>query len=175
MPTTPFRLKRSKERISDLLKVASGGKEVSLDALPPDLREALDKAIQNDAEIPEQRMRRTMRRVAEGIGLRWDDDHPSNHPYRAELDGQLYRERTLVAVVELETKNPKQIRGALIDLIAYPEAKKILVIGESRVIRDAKKMKSEVLEGSCQQFISCSIVLQTSVSSPSKRFPTMRN
>jgi hypothetical protein len=87
-------------------------------------------------------MVKTMVRVAEILGLEWRDDAPAGHPYGAQLDGQLWMSGKRIAVVELEARTPKQIRGALLDLIAHPEKGKILVIGNSKAGRASVAKKA---------------------------------
>ena len=70
-----------------------------------------------------------MERVCKVVGLEWSNEKPTGHLYAANLDGQILHHGTRMAVVELEAKNDKQIRGALLDLLTYPEGSKVLVIG----------------------------------------------
>jgi len=94
----------------------------------------------------EPRMRSTMRLVAKVTGLHWDDSSPSDHPFRARLDGALMRNGRRVAVVELEAKNRKQIDGAMLDLLTHPECKKVLVIGRSKAVPYPQQLKVEMVE-----------------------------
>jgi hypothetical protein len=89
----------------------------------------LRKPIEEASEEPENRMRRTMKDIAEALHLSWSDEFPTDHPYEAELDGQIFNGNKRVAVVELEDKNNKQIRAALLDLLTHPHRNKMLVLG----------------------------------------------
>ena len=99
-----------------------------------------------DDETAEPRMRRTMDTVAKTIEAQWNDEPPADHPYGAQLDGSLSRGGKRIAVVELEAKNPKQVRGALLDLLSHPERKKILVIGRSKVVPYPRELKEQILQ-----------------------------
>jgi hypothetical protein len=81
---------------------------------------------------PQDRMRITMEKTAQAIGLEWQHGSPSDHPYGAELDGVLLRDGEQVAVVELEAIDAKHARAALLDLLTYPKGRKLLVIGRSK-------------------------------------------
>jgi hypothetical protein len=81
---------------------------------------------------PEDRMRITMEKTAQAIGLEWKHASPVDHPYGAELDGVLLRDGEQVAVVELEAIDAKHARAALLDLLTYPTGRKLLVIGRSK-------------------------------------------
>ena len=101
---------------------------------------------------PEDRMRSTMEIAAEAIGLKWKHGTPSDHPYGAELDGVLLRDREQVAVVELEAIDAKHARGALLDLLTYNRGRKLLVFGRSKRATGsdnpaslAKKLRENVL------------------------------
>jgi hypothetical protein len=88
------------------------------------------------SELPERhesRMRTSMGKAASALGLRWDKESPTDHPFGAKLDGALWLDRKRIAVVELEAKNRKQIDGSLLDLLTHPENKKVLVIGRSKM------------------------------------------
>jgi hypothetical protein len=85
--------------------------------MTPDVRAGILEYLENEwdttteREEHEPRMKATMSAVAEAVGLQWDDRTPADHPFGAELDGALLRSGERVAVVELETKNRKQIDG----------------------------------------------------------------
>jgi hypothetical protein len=81
---------------------------------------------------PEDRMRTTMEKAAEAVGLRWRHGAPSDHPYGAEPDGALLRDEEQIAVVELEAIDAKHARAALLDLVTYPRGRKLLVVGRSK-------------------------------------------
>ncbi len=101
----------------------------NLDSWPPELQ----ALIKQSAKEPEDRMRQTMGSICEALHLRWNDEFPTDHPYRAELDGQIFKGDACLAVVELEAKNNKQVRGALLDLLTHPAVNKILLLGTSAV------------------------------------------
>jgi hypothetical protein len=92
-------------------------------------------------------MRKTMDRVCKVLGLEWSNEKPTGHPYAANLDGQIFQHGTRLGVVELEAKNDKQIRGALLDLLTYPGGSKVLVIGSGAQCDPPKAARriSEVL------------------------------
>jgi len=98
-----------------------------LSSWPPELRKAIEEA----SEEPEDRMRRTMKDISEALHLSWSDEFPTDHPYEAELDGQIFNGNKRVAVVELEAKNNKQVRAALLDLLTHPDCNKMLVLGNA--------------------------------------------
>jgi hypothetical protein len=136
---------------------AKSGEKIDLNSLSADLRKQIDQLASKDTEEPQKRMRGTMAEAAKAIGLRWSEDHPADHPYGAELDGQIFNGKTRIAVVELEAKNAKQVRGALLDLVLHPERKKILLLGRSVVcdpsevetnIRQVLSLLSPLMDGS---------------------------
>ena len=138
---------RPRRRLSEAIQALIDGK-LRLDALPSDLRSAVLEAIGSASDLeekPEHRMRKTIDAAARNIGLVWVDDYPADHPY-ARLDGELLQGNKRVAIVELEARTPKQIRGALLDLLVHPEPCKILVIGMSRAVTDTAKAKKHILE-----------------------------
>jgi hypothetical protein len=79
-----------------------------------------------------------MRTICETLHLRWSNVSPADHPYQAELDGQIFKGDVRLAVVELVAKNNKQIRGDLLDLLTYPAVNKILVVGSAAACDPAK-------------------------------------
>jgi hypothetical protein len=89
--------------------------------------------IEEACKEPEKRMRKTVSNVCEILHLRWSSEFPIDHPYQARLDGQIFTGNKRLAVVELEAKKDKQIRGALLDLLTHPEPNKVLVLGRSAV------------------------------------------
>jgi len=77
---------------------------------------------------PEPRMKETMNQACQAIKASWHEPRTA-HPF-ANLDGAISCSGKQLAVVELEAKIPKQVRGALLDLLGYPgEERRILVIG----------------------------------------------
>src|SRR5713226_8470101 len=96
-------------------------------SLNPDLREAVLEYLENEQGRPvgreehEPRMRATMKAAARVTGLVWDDRSPGDHPFQARLDGVLLSNGRRVAIVELESKNRKQIDGAVLDLLTHPD------------------------------------------------------
>lgn len=124
------RVEKRKQRLTEGLREyvkARGGADIGLDlsSVPPEIRKLVEEAIRE----PEDRMRRTMKDVAEVLHLRWSDEFQTDHPYGAQLDGQIFDGAKRVAVVELLAKNDKQNRGDLLDLLAHRERNKILVLG----------------------------------------------
>ncbi len=125
-----------------------------VEAWSPDHREKVLETLQtlsqqrlegtSEREEHEPRMCAAMRDVAKAIGLEWDDESPSDHPYGAQLDGSLLRKGKRVAVVELETEERKPISGALLDLLTHPESTKILVIGRSKVVKSPSDLKKKI-------------------------------
>ncbi len=120
--------------------------KVDWDKLPADLRAKFEPYLEEMSAKPEVRMRKTMDSLAASLGLKWRADSPSGHPYQARLDGQLFDGRERIAVVELEARNPKQIRGGLLDLLTYPKCRKLLVIGASVVVTDPVEVKRQIKE-----------------------------
>jgi len=115
-------------------------------------RVGLLEFLENEQENPserekhEPRMQAVLADVARASGLQWSSDSPLDHPFHARLDGTLIHHGKRVAVVELETKNRKQIDGSLLDLVTHPEPKKILVIGRSKVVPFPSQLKKEILQ-----------------------------
>jgi len=136
---------RAQSRILRALEQLAG-KKLDWETLPDDLGAKLESIVEDFSQKPERRMRSTMSTVAENLRLRWSADSPSGHPYDARLDGQLYAGRNRLAVVELEARTPKQVRGALLDLITYPVVRKVLVIGVSEAVLDPDAMKKHITE-----------------------------
>ncbi len=122
------------------------GKKLDWDTLPEEIKSRFASYLEEFSQKPEKRMRKTMGTVAASVKLRWTPDSPCSHPYNARLDGQLFDGRDRVAVVELEARNQKQIRGALLDLMSYPAGKKLLVIGVSEVVIDPDEVKKHIKE-----------------------------
>lgn len=139
------RRSHAQHRILGLLEQISH-KKLDWDTLPEEIKSIFESYLEEISQKPETRMRKTMDAVATRAKLRWTPDSPPNHPYGALLDGQLFNGRECVAVVELEARNPKQIRGALLDLMSYPAGKKLLVIGFSEVVIDADEVKKHIKE-----------------------------
>src|SRR5258707_167081 len=131
------RKEMARQAIGELLK-SKFGKEIDLESLPTEQREPIEKLLAEASGDPEPRMRKTMDGVCKILGLDWSNEKPPGHPYAANLDGQIFRQGARLAVVELEAKNDKQIRGALLDLLACPEASKVLVIGSGAQCDPAK-------------------------------------
>ena len=123
------RVERRKELATQAIGELLKSKGIDLDSLTPDQRDPVEKLIAEASGDPEPRMRRTMERVCRVLGVDWSNEKPTGHPYAANLDGQIFQHGTQLAVVELEAKNDKQIRGALLDLLTYQECNKVLVIG----------------------------------------------
>ncbi len=137
-------LKLTSEQLKEFLKEIQG---------PPVLKKFLEERLEDllepkslDDETAEPRMRRTMETVARTIEVQWSDEPPAGHPYGAQLDGSVSHGGKRIGVVELEAKNPKQVRGALLDLLSHPERKKILVIGRSKAVPDPRELKEQVME-----------------------------
>jgi hypothetical protein len=143
-------------RILDLLKAIVPEDVIAIlrntPSLTLDARAGVLELLENEwdtsteREEHEPRMTATMSAVAKAVGLQWDDRRPSDHPFGAELDGALLRNGKRVAVVELETKNRKQIDGALLDLLTHPEPRKVLVIGRSKAEPYPKQSKLKIVE-----------------------------
>ncbi len=122
-----------------------GKPQISNECSPKELLEVFRSHLESCVKA-ENRMAATMATVAKGLGLRWTKKPPSGHPYGAQLDGQILRDGSLLAVVELEREVGKQIRSALLDLMTHPAARKILVIGSSRKFGDPAKLRKDILE-----------------------------
>ena len=122
------------------------GKKLEWDTLPEDVKSKLEPSVEEFSQKPELRMRKSMETVAAKVGLRWTSDWPSDHPYESHLDGQLFAGKERVAVVELEARVPKQVRGALLDLVCHPARKRILVIGVSDAVSDPEAVKEHITE-----------------------------
>jgi hypothetical protein len=122
------------------------GKKLDWDDLSEEIKSKFGPYLEESSQKPETRMRETMEAIAANANLRWSADSPGGHPYAARLDGQLFNGRDRIAVVELEARNQKQVRGALLDLMTYPAAKKVLVIGASIVVRDPNETKKHIKE-----------------------------
>lgn len=120
-------------------------KPLDWNTLPQGVKSIFEPFIEEFSQKPELRMRQTMKDIAARVNLRWTT-HSPKHPYGARLDGQLFAGRDCVAVVELEAKNLKQIRGALLDLVTHPASKKILVIGISGGFADTNAAKRHIQE-----------------------------
>ncbi len=95
-------------------------KKVDWDSLPDDFRSRFEPYLEEMSHKPETRMRETMEAIAANVKLRWTPHSPPGHPYDAQLDGQLFNGSERIAVVELESRTPKQVRGALLVLMKYP-------------------------------------------------------
>lgn len=121
-------------------------------ALNPEERAWLLEFLENQREQPterekhEPRMQAVLVKAATEIGLQWTSDSPTDHPFNARLDGALLLKGKRIAVVELETKNRKQIDGAVLDLLAHPETKKVLVLGRSKTVPYPSMLKTEMVE-----------------------------
>lgn len=127
----------------DVKQIAEQLKEI---AKSPEEKEEIVTLLSDLSKKPEKRMRNTIENVAQSLDLTWSESYPPDHPYKAQLDGQLFHRGRRVAVVELESRTPKQVRGAILDLITHPEIVKILVIGRSKAVPDPKKQKKELTE-----------------------------
>lgn len=120
--------------------------------LKPEQRAGLLELLENEVEKPKERekheirMQAVMVSAARASGLEWTSDCPTGHPFRARLDGALLFGGKRVAVVELETKNRKQVDGALLDLLTHSEPKKVLVLGRSKTLPYPSQLKTEILE-----------------------------
>jgi hypothetical protein len=121
-------------------------KKVDWNSLPDDFKSRFEPYLEEMSQKPEVRMRKTMEAVASSARLRWTPASPPGHPYDAQLDGQLFHGRERIAVVELEARIPKQVRGALLDLMTYPRGKKLLIIGVSDAVIDPEEVKKQIKE-----------------------------
>ena len=89
------------------------------------------RLVEDASSEPQTRMRRSLSNVTQTLDLRWSNEFPADHPYGAQLDGQIFNGTRRLAVAELLAKNDKQNRGDLLDLLTHPERNKILVLGHA--------------------------------------------
>jgi hypothetical protein len=136
---------RTQERILRVLEKHTG-KKIDWDNLPEDFKRNLEPYVGDLSQKPELRMQNTMNSLAVRLRLRWSSDPPSGHPYDARLDGQLLAGSDRLAVVELEARIAKQVRGALLDLITHPAGRKLLVIGASEAVPNPEEVKKHITE-----------------------------
>lgn len=75
----------------------------------------------------------------------------------ARLDGVIGSD----IVVEIESRTPKQIRGAILDLLAHPISKKLLVIVPAHMHdpAEAAVQARVLLDRMCRQHEKCAVVL----------------
>jgi hypothetical protein len=145
MRSTEERRFRAQARVLAWLEQIAGRK-FDWNTLPEEVKSKFEPFLEEFSYKPELRMRKTMEAVAANAKLRWTPNSPPNHPYEAVLDGQLFNGRERIAVVELEARVPKQVRGALLDLMTYPAGKKLLVIGVSEAVIDPEEVKRQIKE-----------------------------
>jgi hypothetical protein len=145
MRSAEDRKSRAQARVLAALEQLAGRK-LEWSTLPEEIKSKCEPLLEEFSQKPESRMRKTMEAIAAGAGLRWTPDSPPSHPYDAQLDGQLFKGRERIAVVELEARVAKQVRGALVDLITYPTGKKLLVIGASEAVKDPTEVKRHIKE-----------------------------
>ena len=125
------------QALRELVKEKSGTDPgADLESWPSQVREL----IQQSTKEPETRMRHTMATICEALRLRWSDEFPADHPYQAELDGQIFKGDMRLAVVELVAKNNKQLRGDFLDLLTHPAANKVLVVGSAAACDPSKAL-----------------------------------
>jgi hypothetical protein len=136
---------RAQEAILRVLEKHTG-KKINWDNLPADFKRNLEPYVEDLSQKPELRMQNTMNSLAERLRLRWSSDSPSGHPYDARLDSQLLAGSDRLAVVELEARIAKQVRGALLDLITHPAGRKLLVIGASKAVPNPEEVKKHITE-----------------------------
>jgi hypothetical protein len=97
--------------------------------------------LENERETPleremhEPRMQAVFADAAKVSGLQWSSNGPIDHPFGARLDGVLLHNRRRVAVVELETKNRKQIDGSLLDLVTHQNGRRFLSLAGQKKFR----------------------------------------
>jgi hypothetical protein len=135
------RSEKRKEKVRQVIREfwkAQYGEDLDFDSVSPETQAEIERLASKASEEPERRMRRTMHNVTKGLGLTWKADPPTDHPYKARLDGQIFKHEARLAVVELEAKNEKQVRGALMDLLTHPEGTKLLVLGRAAACNPSK-------------------------------------
>jgi hypothetical protein len=103
----------------------------TIKSLNREQQEEIRQTLLDLQERPEPRMSATMSHAATALGWEWAQRSPADHPYGAQLDGELRVSGRRLGVVELESSGAKRIRAALLDLLAYPDAPRVLVIGTS--------------------------------------------
>jgi hypothetical protein len=80
------RRSRAQARVIAALEEVTGRK-LDWKALSEDIKSKTELYLEEFSQKPEVRMRKTMEVVAAITGMRWAANSPSDHPYKARLDG----------------------------------------------------------------------------------------